>query len=74
MKLNLSDNIKGILYFAGGTIGFFYTVGWFRETLHYLVLAGSIASMIYGFIVADFWDKLNKLVNQFKNNNSSGKK
>ena len=66
MRFHLSRNVKGMLCFIGGLIAFFYTIDWFRETLHYIMLSGSIAAIIYGFIVTDMWDKLNDLINQFR--------
>jgi phosphotransferase system glucose/maltose/N-acetylglucosamine-specific IIC component len=66
MKLNLSGNIKGILYLSGGIISFLYINKWFQSELYYLMLAGSIAAITYGFIVTDMWDKLNELVNKIR--------
>lgn len=71
MRFHLSRNIKGLVCFIGGLVAFFYTNGWFKDALHYIMLAGSIAAIIYGFIVTDMWDKVNDFVNQFRKDDDS---
>ena len=73
MKLNLSKNVKGALYLAGGVIAFLYINGFFQESLYYLMLAGSIAAITYGFVVTDLWDKTTEAIDDLKSkNNNSG--
>lgn len=66
MALNLSKNIKGLIYLVGGAITLLYINGWFAESLYYIMLAGSVASFVYGFVVTDAWDFLKNLVNMFR--------
>lgn len=66
MALNLSSNLKGLIYLVGGAIALLYINGWFTESLYYIMLAGAVASFVYGFVVTDAWDYLKNFVNMFR--------
>ena len=68
MELNLSNNIKGLLFLVGGLVGLLYINGWFVESLYYLMLAGSVAAFTYGFVVTDAWDFIKNIINKFRGN------
>ena len=71
MKFGLSNTVKGIIYLAAGLIAFLYTVGWEAKVFHYLMLAGSVASMIYGFLIGGLWQKINNLITALKDNSQN---
>lgn len=66
MTLNLSSNIKGLIYLIGGIITLLYINGWFVKSLYYAMLTGAIMSFIYGFIVTDAYDFIKNLINKFR--------
>ncbi len=65
MKINLTPNIKGLIYLIGGSISLLYIHGWFKNALYYPMFAGSLTAFIYGFIVTDAWDFCKNLANKF---------
>lgn len=69
MNLNLSSNIKGLLYLVGGTISLLYIHGWFTQSLYYPMFAGSLTAFIYGFVVTDAWVFIKNITSKFKSNN-----
>lgn len=70
MTLSLSSNLKGLIYLVGGAIALLYINGWFVESLYYIMLAGSITSFVYGFVVTDAWNYLKNFVNIFRKKTS----
>jgi len=73
MAFNLSRNFKGLIYLVGGAITLLYINGWFVQSLYYIMLAGAVASFVYGFVVTDAWDYCKDVINLFraKNNTTS---
>lgn len=69
MKLNISPNIKGLMYLVGGAISLLYIHGWFTTSLYYPMFAGALTAFIYGFVVTDAWDFCKNLINTFTNKN-----
>lgn len=69
MNLDLSPNLKGLLYLAGGAISLLYIHGWFVASLYYPMFVGSLAAFIYGFIVTDAWDFCKNIISKFTVNN-----
>jgi hypothetical protein len=68
MYLNLSSNLKGLIYLLGGAISLLYINGWFVTSLYYPMLAGSLIAFIYGFIVTDAWVFCKNLINKLTSN------
>lgn len=69
MSLNLSPNLKGLIYLIGGAISLLYIHGWFVSSLYYPMFAGALAAFIYGFVVTDAWDFCKKIINKFTSSN-----
>jgi len=66
MALNLSGNLKGLIYLVGGAVALLYINGWFVDSLYYVMLTGAIISFFYGFVVTDAYDFIVNLINKFR--------
>ena len=55
---NLSKEFRGTLLMLFGLLLLFHTLNIFQKWLTSLLIITSIAFIIYGFMEANFWDKI----------------
>lgn len=63
----LTNTQKGILFIIGGSIILLHTMGFLAKGLDIIIIVSAIGMIIYGFILADYYDKVKKLIGSQKN-------
>ena len=63
---NLTETQKGAFFLTIGIILFLYSVGIFKQSLHLVILIGSLILILYGFLLGDFLPKIKSTFSRIK--------
>ena len=58
----LTNNQKGILFIISGSVLLLHTIGFLAKGLDIIIIIGSVALIVYGFVLGDYYEKIKVLL------------
>ncbi len=63
---DLTNTQKGTVFITIGIALLLYILGIFKQAFYFVIIIAALFLIIYGFIIGNFWKKINGLILQYR--------